>query len=216
MRYRIILADDHTIFRQGLKRIILENNELEVVGEAGDGLELLSIVGGMVPDLVILDISMPNIRGIEATREVKIKLPAVKVLILTMHKDRDYLEHSISAGADGYMLKEDADSEIFSAIDVIRKGGIYVSPLLVPELAGDFFRICKGEFRPAQDTLTIREREILKFVAEGKSNKEIAGMLFISNRTVDHHRASIMGKLNINNTASLVKYAIIKGYTSLA
>lgn len=166
--------------------------------------------------MVILDISMPHLRGIEATREVKAMAPKIKVLILTMHKDKDYFYHAISAGAQGYLLKEDADSEIFSAIDTIRGGGIYVSPLLARELSGDWLKICRGELKPESDCLTTREREVLKLVAEGKSSKDISAMLFISARTVDHHRASVMSKLNITNVADLVKYAINKGYVSLS
>jgi DNA-binding NarL/FixJ family response regulator len=154
-------------------------------------------------------------RGIEATREIKSMAPKIKVLILTMHKDKDYFYHAMWAGAHGYLLKEDADSEIFSAIDTIRGGGIYVSPLLARELTGDWVKICRGEFKPPSECLTTREKEVLKLVAEGKSNKEISVLLYISVRTVDHHRASLMGKLNITNVADLVKYAINKGYVSL-
>ena len=213
--YRIVLADDHNILRQGLKRIILERDDLEVIGEARDAIELFSLLRKVVPHMVILDISMPNIRGIEATREIKSMAPKIKVLILTMHKDKDYFYHAMWAGAHGYLLKEDADSEIFSAIDAIRGGGIYVSPLLARELTGDWVKICRGELKPPSECLTTREREVLKLVAEGKSNKDISVLLFISSRTVDHHRASIMGKLNITNVVDLVKYAINKGYVSL-
>lgn len=213
--YRIVLADDHKILRQGLKRIILERDDLVVVGEASDPFDLFGLLRKDLPDMVILDISMPRLRGIEATREVKKIAPKVKVLILTMHKDKDYLYHAISAGAEGYLLKEDADTEIFSAIDAIREGGMYLSPLLARELTGDLFNVCRGNLKPPLECLTTREREVLKLVAEGLSSKEIADMLFISVRTVDHHRANIMDKLNINNTAELVKYAISKGYISL-
>jgi DNA-binding NarL/FixJ family response regulator len=135
--YRIVLADDHNILRQGLKRIILERDDLEVIGEARDAIELFGLLRKIDPHMVILDISMPNIRGIEATREIKSMAPKIKVLILTMHKDKDYFYHAMWAGAHGYLLKEDADSEIFSAIDAIKGGGIYVSPLLARELTGD-------------------------------------------------------------------------------
>ena len=213
--YRIILADDHVMFRQGMKRIIDETKGLAVVGEANDGFELLELLKKLEADMVLLDISMPNIRGIEATREIKSLYPHVKVLILTMHRKKEYLYHAIAAGAEGYLLKEDSDVELFSAVKTVRKGGFYVTRLLAGELAQDISHMYKGNRELPSDPLTTREREILKLIAEGKSNKEIAKLLFISMRTVENHRASIMRKLNLSNTAEIVKYAILKGYTSL-
>jgi len=214
--YRILLADDHVMFRQGMKRILEGVADLEVVGEVGDGLKLLERLKKSPPDMVILDISMPNLRGIEATKEIKTAYSEVKVLILTMHKDKEYLYHAISAGADGYLLKEDADTELFSAIETIRRGGNYISPLLSVELANDLAQTFHGTgFKPPFEPLTTREREVLKLIAEGKSNKEAASLLFISVRTVQHHRANIMRKLNIRKTADLVRYAIRKGYVSI-
>ncbi len=131
-----------------------------------------------------------------------------------MHKDKKYLYHAFSAGADGYLLKEDTDTELFSAIKTVREDGVYVSPLLSKELTTDFINICKGNGRLPADPLTTREREVLKLIAEGQSSKEIADLLFISARTAQHHRASIMKKLNLKKTANLVKYAIRKGYTT--
>ena len=212
--YKILLADDHVMFRRGVRSLIQGMANVEVVGEAGDGLELLRLLKEIHPDLVILDISMPNLRGLEATREIKILNPGVKVLILTMHKDREYLYHAFTAGAEGYLLKEDADGELISAIETLRKGGTFISPLLSPQLA-DIFVDKSGRGRAPEapeELLTIREREIIKLIAEGKSSKEIGGLLFISSRTVQHHRANIMRKLNIKKTADLVKYAIQKGY----
>ena len=215
--YRIVLADDHQMFRRGVKRIIQENPELEVVGEASDGLQLLEIVKQSPPDMVIVDVSMPNLRGLEATREIKMTHPQVKVIILTMHKDKEYLYHALSAGAEGYLLKEDADVELFAAINAIRQGGSYISPLLAPQMTDIFLerqRPGEGEGKFPTEILTIREREIIKLIAEGKSSRDIAGLLYISSRTVQHHRANLMKKLNLKKTADLVKYAIQKGYTS--
>jgi DNA-binding NarL/FixJ family response regulator len=216
--FSILLADDHVMFRRGVRRIIQSISDVEVVGEASDGFELLELVKKTDPNLIILDISMPNLRGLEATREIKIINPEVKVLMLTMHKDREYLCHAFSAGAEGYLLKEDADSELISAIDTLRKGGTYISPLLSPQLTDLFVeRVTPtGKTRASGESLTIREREIIKLIAEGKSSKEIGGLLFISSRTVQHHRANIMRKLNLRKTADLVKYAIQKGYTEPA
>ena len=216
-RYRIVLADDHAMFRRGVKRIIQENAELEVVGEAADGLQLLEIIKHSPPDMVIADVSMPNLRGLEATREIKMAFPEVRVIILTMHKDKEYLYHALSAGAEGYLLKEDADIELFSAINAIRQGGTYISRLLAPQLTDIFMERQRGQEGPGKvpsELLTTREREIIKLIAEGKSSKEIASLLYISSRTVQHHRANIMRKLNFKKTADLVKYAIQKGYTS--
>ena len=153
-------------------------------------------------------------RGIEATREIKSLHPDVKVLILTMHRKKEYLYHAVSAGAQGYLLKEDSDVELFSAIETIRKGGFYVTRLLAGELVEDISHMYKGNTQLPSEPLTTREREVLKLIAEGKSNKEIANLLFISIRTVENHRANIMKKLNLNKTAEIVKYAILKGYTS--
>jgi DNA-binding NarL/FixJ family response regulator len=200
--------------RHGLRRIIEEMPDLEIIGEAGCGLELLSLLDKLTPDMVIVDISMPMLRGIEATREIKAIHPNVKALIFTMHKSKEYFYQAISAGADGYLLKEDADTELSSAIKTIRRGKIYVSPLLSEELTEDWAQISRGKSKiPFDwDPLTTREKEVLKLIAEGKSNKEIASLLFISFRTVERHRANIMEKLNIKRTADLVKYAIQKGY----
>lgn len=200
--YLIVLADDHALFRQGLKKIIEGVADLEVAGEAGDGLELLSLLQTTVPHLVILDISMPRLRGIEAVREVKKRFPAVKVLILTMH--REYLHQALSAGAEGYLLKEDADRELFSAIDKIRHGRTYISPRLRDDLAEDEV--------PVLEPLSARETEVLHLLSGGKTNREIAANLSISVRTVEAHRATIMSKLNLRNTADLVRYAIEKGF----
>jgi two-component system, NarL family, response regulator NreC len=200
--YRIVLADDHALFRQGLRKIIEGVADLEVAGEAGDGLELLSLLETTNPDLVILDISMPRLRGIEAMREVKKSFPEVKVLVLTMH--REYLHQALSAGAEGYLLKEDADRELFSAIDKVRQGRIYISPRLRAELADDEI--------PVPEPLSARETEVLNLIAGGKSNREIAEILFISIRTVEAHRATILSKLNLKNTADLVRFAIEKGF----
>lgn len=212
--YHIVLADDHAMFRQGLKRILEERSDLQVVGEVDCGLELLKLLEKLVPDLIILDISMPNLRGLEAIREIKMTHSNVKILVLTMHKDMEYLHQAITAGAEGYLLKEDADSELFSAIDRVRQGGKYVSPKLSEELAEDWVKTTRRGDKPSFDPerVTTREREVLKLIAEGKSNKEIGSLLFISARTVERHRANIMEKLNLKKTADLVKYAIQKGY----
>ena len=210
---RILLADDHMMFRQGIRLLLEAVENVEIVGEVGNGLKLVQMARALVPDIVLVDISMPGLRGLEATREIKALDPNIKVLILTMHKDTKYLYHALSAGAEGYLVKEDADTELFDAIKVICSGGTYISPLLSVELTDDVIRMYhRGESRPHLDPLTTREREVLTLTAEGRSNKEIAELLFISVRTAQHHRANIMRKLNIRKTADLVRYAIRCGY----
>jgi len=201
-RYRIVLADDHVLIRQGLVGLIRGEAGMEIVGEAGDGFELLTLLTKVTPQMVILDISMPKLRGIEIIHSIKSKYPDVRILILTMHKE--YVHQALSSGADGYLLKEDADRDLFSAIENIRRGRVYLSPRLAGELL--------GKRASSSESLSVREREVLNLVAKGKSNKHIAENLCISVRTVESHRAAILKKLNLKNTADLVKYAIQKGY----
>ncbi|PLX90696.1 MAG: DNA-binding response regulator [Desulfuromonas sp.] len=211
--YKVVLADDHIMLRHGIRSIIENVQGFEVVGEANDGAELITLLHKVTPDLVVLDISMPKIRGIEAAGEIKIIFPEIKILILTMHKSGQYLHHALAAGVDGYLLKGDAPKEIFTAIDTIRQGRKYISPLLSSELTDEMAKAYQtGQFKIMANPLTLREREVLKLIAEEKSNKEIAELLNISLRTVHHHRASLMQKLNIRKTAGLVRYAIEKGY----
>lgn len=213
--HRVLLAEDHTMFRQGIKKILEEAEDLKVVGEVSDGLELLEFLKNHPADILILDISMPGMRGIEAAYEAKKIRPNLKILILTMHKNTEYLYHSMNAGAEGYLIKEDSDTELLAAIRKVLRGERYVSRNLSLELTDDFLQRDRGEFRRPIDRLSIREREVLKLLAEGNSSKEIADLLFISSRTAEHHRANIKKKLDLRSTANLVKYAIKKGYASL-
>ncbi len=211
--YRIVLADDHTLFRQGVRKIIEEVVDYKVVEEVSDGLALVELLKKLTPDMIILDISMPNLRGIEATHDIKRIHPDLKILILTMHKNKEYLYQAISAGALGYLLKEDADTDLLYAIETIRQGKTYISPILSVGLRDDLVNIYQrnrstSPFGP----LTTREREVLKLIAEGRSSKDIAAILFIAVRTVQHHRANIMEKLSAKSIADLVKYAINNRY----
>ena len=206
--YTIILADDHSLFRQGVKKILEEMPGVQVVGEANDGLELLELLKKRDPALVILDISMPNLRGLEAAREIKGLYPQIKVLLLTMHKKKDFLQQGLEAGVDGFLVKEDADTDLLQAIQAIRRGGKFYSPLLSTRMADLAYQ--KGK----ADPLTKREKEVAKLLAEGKSGKEIANLLYISIYTVRRHRDNIMRKLDLKGLADLVRYAMEKGYTS--
>ncbi|MBI5507863.1 MAG: response regulator transcription factor [Deltaproteobacteria bacterium] len=211
MPYRIVLADDHVLVRQGVRRIIATDPDLEVVGEANDGLELLALLKEVPVRLVILDLSMPRLRGLEALHEIRVIAPDVDVIILTIHKEAEYVTAALAAGARGYLLKEDAEAQLFSAIKGVRAGGICLSPKLA-HLCAEEWAEPSGDPAPQVDPLTIREREVLKLAAEGRSSKEIGRLLFISARTVEHHRANIFAKLGLGNTADLIRYAIRRGY----
>ena len=204
--YTIILADDHAMLREGIRKIIERIEGALISGEVNDGLELLELLKRSSPNLVILDISMPNLRGLEAIREIKKTYPQVKVLVLTMHKKKEFLRQALRDGADGFLLKEDAGGELIRAVQTVRNGGKYLSPLLSSVLTSLAVEEEKTE------VLTMREREVLKLLAEGKRTKEIAAALYISPHTVRRHRSNIMEKLNIQNLADLVKYAISQSY----
>jgi DNA-binding NarL/FixJ family response regulator len=206
--YNIVLADDHAMFREGIRRIIERIENVVVSGEFNDGLELLAGLKNSCPDLVILDISMPNLRGLEAIREIKKLSPKVKVLVLTMHRKKEFIHRALADGADGFLLKEDPSSELIRAVQTVKKGEKYLSPLISDALVS--LTLAEAE----TDLLTRREREVLKLLAEGKKAQEIGEMLFISVNTVRRYRANIMEKLNINNLADLVKYAISQNYIS--
>jgi len=211
---RIIIADDHVSFRQGLRNLLGARSDVEVIGEAADALQLLGLLNRSLPEIILLDTSILDLRGIDALREIKRAYPRVKILILTMRNDKQYLEQSISAGARGYLLKEDAETELFTAIEKIRRGRIYVSPNLLEELTEDWVQTLHDEPNtfPKMEHLTLREKEVLKLIAEGKGSKEIAELLYISARTVERHRANIMQKFDAKKTADLVRHAIQKGY----
>ena len=177
-------------------------------------MELIELLNKIEADMVILDISMPRLRGIEAIHEIKRIRPNIRVVVLTMHKDKEYLYLALSSGAMGYLLKEDADRELFAAIARVRQGKTYVSPYFSDQLVDDLVQVGKGEGKAPldADVLTSRERQILKLIAEGRSSKEIGDLLFISPRTVENHRAKMMEKLHLKKVVDLVKYAIRKGY----
>lgn len=212
--YTIYLADDHALMRQGIKMLIETVNGLKVIGETGDGLQLLEMLKKRLPNMVVLDISMPGLRGIEAAREIQTLYPDVHVLVLSMHKSEEFLSMALSAGARGYLLKEDSGDELLSAIERIRKGETYLSRKLANQFPSAIISICRGNHKPAVDPLTARERQVLQMIAEGKTDREISETLCISVRTVHRHHANIRDKLNLKRTADLVRYAISQGYTT--
>jgi two-component system, NarL family, response regulator NreC len=210
---RIVIADDHVILRDGLKKIFEERPDFEVVGEAGDGFELIGLIPKVNPDLIILAISIPGIRGIEAISEIKRVCPHSKILMLTFHLEKEYLYEALMSGADGYMVKTDSADEMFRAIKSVMQNKVFISPFFLEESQEDLIEIIRGNKKDFfKQPLTLRQREVLKLIAEGKSNSEVAEKLFLSVYTVDRHRRNIKQKLNLKRTVDLIKFAIQKGY----
>jgi len=212
--YSILLADDHALIRHGIRNLISNNPTLEVIGEVGDGEELLEFLETNVPDLLILDISMPKLTGIEAVSKVKKLYPAIKILMLTMHKNKQYFYHAMSAGADGYLMKEDSDEELLFAIKRIQEGKSYLSPFLSQDFADDVISAYRNNRSSPFETLTKREREVLNLVVEGHTSKVMAGMLHLSPRTIDHHRANLLRKFDMKNSVDLVNFAVRNGFVT--
>jgi DNA-binding NarL/FixJ family response regulator len=204
--YKIILADDHAMFRHGIRNLIEKIAGFEISGEADDGLELLELLKSSVPDLIILDIAMPRLRGLEALREVKKHFPKVKILILTMHDNEEFVKQAVTGKADGFILKEEPSSELIQAIKDIRNGKKYFSPRLSGALLSFL-----GAGEPAE-ALSNREKEVLQYLAKGMGTQEISEALYISIHTIRRHRYNILQKLKLKSTADLIKYAITKGY----
>ncbi len=213
--YKIVLADDHTIFRQAVRRLLAGVPGLKIVGEAADGLELLQLIQQTSPQLVILDLSMPNYGGMAAVKEMKRIHRQIKVLILSMHKTRAHFYRAISLQVQGYLLKEDTHEELIAAIKVIRGGGTYISTLLAERIPEIKAKKRLGDLAMQEDPLSDREMQILSFLAEGKTSQEIAGLLSLSIRTVQAHRYNIKTKLDLRKSIELIKYAIDKGYTMM-
>lgn len=209
MDIKVVLADDHAILRDGLKMVLDAQPGVAVVGEAEDGRQALDLVERIHPDVVVMDIAMPNMNGAEATRQITRRFPDVKVVILTMHENRQYLLQIINAGAAACVLKRSAGTELVTAIKAVVRGESYFSPAMAAMLLDDYRGMLQREHE--EDPLTEREREVLQLVAEGKTNQEIADLLVLSIKTVQTHRAHIMEKLDAHDRTDLVKYAIRKG-----
>ena len=209
---RIVLADDHTIMRKGL-RLLLENHpEFTVVAEAADGRETIAQAEAHEPNVVVLDLAMPNLNGIEAARQISTRFPRMAVVVLSMHTDESYVLRALKAGARAYILKDSAESDLVAAIKAVTDGKAYFSPAISRLLVEDYTRqVRQRDLEDTYDLLTPREREILQLLAEGKSNKDVANLLNLSLYTVETHRGNILSKLNLHSVPELILYAVRKG-----
>lgn len=215
MSIKILLADDHRIMRSGLRSLLDREPDMEVVAEAENGRMTVQLARKLSPDVVIMDITMPDLNGIEASRQILSEAPAVKVVALSMHSDEQFVAGMLGAGVSGYLLKDCAREELCLAIRAVVANQTYLSPGIAGIVVKDYRRELSRAERPGSPVLTPREREVLQLVAEGNSSKKIASLLYVSVKTVEAHRHQIMHKLNIHSVAKLTKYAIRKGITSL-
>jgi len=213
--FNIVIAEDHTILREGLKSLLSSQPDLKIVGEAGDGLDAIRCVQNHSPDMILLDLSMPKMTGLDAIKEIKRVNAATKIIVLTVHSTEEYILATLRAGADGYVLKEAHSAELLTAIRHVLDGRRYLSPSISGTIIDGLLQGKKASgIRSTWETLTQREREILKLIAEGHKNKEIADLLCISVKTVEKHRANLMDKLDLHNVASLTALAAEKGLIS--
>ncbi len=210
MKIRILLADDHTILREGIRSLIEDEPDMEVVGEAEDGLSVVKLADTLRPDLILMDLAMPLLNGLEATRQIRKNNPHAKILILTMHENEEYIRQVLAAGAMGYILKDAAARELLGAIRSIHKGEVVLSPAITRLIVTDYLRWGDLATQDSSDGLTDRERQILQMIAEGYTNKQIADILSISVKTVQAHRLNLMKKLELHDRGELIKYAIQK------
>lgn len=215
MKIRVVLADDHQLLREGIRSILSKEPDVEVVGEAENGRQALDLVEKTKPNVVIMDISMPNLNGIEATRKIKESHPEAKIIALSMHQDKRFIASMLEAGASGFLLKDCATEELIKSIHTVMQNKTYLSPLISDIVVGDYVTKLKTQTDSPVEKLSDREREVLQLLAEGKSTKEIADILFVSVKTIETHRQQIMNKLDIHNIAELTKLAIREGLTSI-
>ncbi|MES0361400.1 MAG: response regulator transcription factor [Anaerolineales bacterium] len=209
-KIRVLLADDHTILRDGIRALLDDHADIEVIGEAEDGQATVKMTAQLQPDVVVMDIAMPLLNGLEATRQIQRDYPQVKVLILTMHENEEYIRQVLAAGALGYVLKDAAAHDLLGAIRAVYQGEAVLSPAITRLVIEDYLRW--GDIRPPDSTngLTSREREVLQLIAEGYTNKKIAEILCLSIKTVQSHRTNLMSKLDLHDRGELIKYAIQK------
>ena len=215
-KIRVVIAEDHTIVRQGLTALLRSESDIEVVGEASDGLEAIELSKTKTPDVVLMDVAMRNLNGLDATRSIKKQFPEMKVLVLTMYDNEEMIFQILKAGASGYLVKDSAMTDLVSAIRAIHQGDSYLSPSISRKVIEEYIRRAEqGEKGGPDELLSSREREILQLIAEGNSIPQIASLLCISKKTVEAHKTHIMEKLNIHDKVGLIKYAIRMGLTEL-
>ncbi len=209
---RIVLADDHTIIRSGLRLLLAQQPDFHVIGEASDGREAVELVSKQNPEVAVLDIGMPQLNGIEATRQIVTQSPDTKVVILSMHSDEGYVLRALKAGARAYILKNSAESDLIRAVRTVAEGKSFFSPVISKMLLEDYIRQIRDKHvEDSYDLLTPREREVLQLLAEGRTNKEVANLLHLSVYTVDAHRGNILQKLNLHGIPEMILYAVRKG-----
>jgi len=210
-KIRILLADDHAVVRKGLRFLLEGQEHMEVVGEAADGREAVRLAEELKPNVVVMDIGMPQLNGIEACAQIVKRNPQVSVIMLSVHSDETYLLRALSAGAKGYLLKDSAEDDLIRAVKVVAQGKPFFSPVIAQTLLEDYMRYLQQRgLQDSYELLTDREKQILRLLAEGKTNKEVAALLNLSLYTVETHRTHIMQKLNLHNTAEIVLYAVRK------
>ena len=213
---KILIAEDHAILREGLRALLSATPELEIIGEAEDGQEAISLARQLKPHLVLMDLNMPNINGTEAMRAIRRHNPAIKVIALTVHKTEEYVRATLDAGASGYVLKDDTHHDLLTAIASVRKGKVYLSPGICDKVINGFLGPVTSTTSPSSwSQLTVREREVTKLIAEGKKSREVAEYLSVSLKTVEKHRSNLMRKLDLHSVSAITKYAIANSLVSL-
>ena len=216
MTVRVVVVDDHTLVRQGIVGLLASQSDIDVVGQAGNAREAMAVIASVAPDVVLMDIAMPGQSGLDATREIRDRFPAVQVLVVTIHDREDYLFQALRAGAAGYVLKGAEVQDLLEAVRTAQRGEVYLLPSITKKLVADYLRRSQaGEDRTTYDGLTDREREILGLIAQGLTTNAIAATLFLSPHTVQSHRDHIMAKLDLHSKAALIKYAIAHGLIEL-
>ncbi len=213
-RKRVLIVEDHTLFRAGLRALLAQDPDIEIVGEADNGRDAIRLVGTLAPDLVLMDLTMPGMNGIEAIREIRRRDTRARILVLTIHKTDEYIHESLQAGADGYMLKDASHDELLTAVQSVLSGKTYLSPDISGKVLHRYLSAGAANRSAATspwDSLTHREKEVLKLVAEGRQNKYIGEYLALSVKTVEKHRSNLMKKLDLHNAAGLTAYAIEQG-----
>ena len=215
MTVKIILADDHRIMREGLRALLEREAGIEVIAEAENGRTTVELSRELNPDVVVIDIGMPDLNGIDATRQIVSESPTVKVIALSMHSDRKFVREMLSAGASGYLLKDSAFEELGTALATVINNQTYLSPKIADTVVKDYLGKIETKASKVSPALTKREREVLQLIAEGKTTKDIASQLYVSIKTIETHRKQIMDKVGLNSVAELTKYAIREGLTSL-